>query len=80
MSNIKYLSMRALSKRELEVVKYLMEGYSNKKIADILYISERTVKFHCTNIYKKLGISNRLSLVSKYSEAFSGQINLASSL
>ena len=53
-----------LSKRELQVAHKIMEGCSNKVIASELFISERTVKFHCANIYKKLNISNRSALIA----------------
>ena len=49
-----------LSKRELQVAHKIMEGRSNKVIASELFISERTVKFHCANIY----ISNRSVLIA----------------
>lgn len=54
----------SLSKRELQVVHKIMEGRSNKVIASELFISERTVKFHCANIYKKLNISSRSALIA----------------
>ena len=53
-----------LSKRELQVAHKIMEGCSNKVIASELFISERTEKFHCANIYKKLNISNRSALIA----------------
>jgi LuxR family maltose regulon positive regulatory protein len=48
-----------LSKRELEIIRLIVEGYSNKEIAQKLYISLRTVKYHATSIYAKLGVSGR---------------------
>lgn len=58
------IPMDCLSKRELQVVHKIMEGRSNKVIASELFISERTVKFHCANIYKKLNISSRSALIA----------------
>lgn len=55
-----------LSNREKQIAMKIMEGLPNKLIACDLYISERTVKFHCANIYKKLEINNRNALVAKY--------------
>lgn len=52
-------SGNALTERENEVLKYLTEGRSNKEIAQALNISLGTVRFHTTNIYTKLGVSNR---------------------
>jgi DNA-binding NarL/FixJ family response regulator len=53
-----------LSKRELQVAHKIMEGRSNKAIAQELFISERTVKFHCANIYRKLNITSRTALIA----------------
>jgi DNA-binding NarL/FixJ family response regulator len=44
---------------ELRVLKALAQGHSNKEIAKELFITEQTVKFHLTNIYRKLDVSNR---------------------
>jgi len=52
-----------LSARELEVVAAITAGYSNKEIAQKLSLSEQTVKHHITNIFDKLGVSNRMELV-----------------
>jgi DNA-binding NarL/FixJ family response regulator len=48
-----------LSDRELQVLTAAARGLSNKAIAGEFSITEQTVKFHLTNIYRKLGISNR---------------------
>lgn len=48
-----------LSKRELEVLKLIAGGLFNKEIADKLQISERTVKNHISNIFKKISVSDR---------------------
>lgn len=48
-----------LTKRELEVLRQVARGKSNKEIATDLTISERTVKNHIANIFKKLGVSDR---------------------
>lgn len=58
------LPINCLSKRELQVAHKIMEGCSNKTIAEDLFISERTVKFHCANIYRKLNISSRTALIA----------------
>jgi DNA-binding NarL/FixJ family response regulator len=39
-----------------------MKGYANKEIADRLFISTETVKKHIYNVYKKLGVQNRVQL------------------
>lgn len=51
-----------LTHREREVISKVTEGYTNKEIAEILSISEDTVKHHLTKIYDKVGMSNRLEL------------------
>jgi len=54
-----------LSKRELEVLQLIAEGLSNQEIAQRLFISLRTVKWHTSNIYGKLGVKNRTQAVVK---------------
>jgi len=51
-----------LTPRELEIVSTIVAGYTNKDIAQKFSISEQTVKHHLTNIFDKLGVSNRLEL------------------
>ncbi len=48
-----------LTPREMEVIRLLAEGLSNKQIAHLLSISPRTVNFHLDNIYSKLGVGSR---------------------
>ena len=48
-----------LSDRELEVLRWVAQGASNKEIAAALYLAEGTVKNHVTNILGKLGVSDR---------------------
>jgi Response regulator containing a CheY-like receiver domain and an HTH DNA-binding domain len=50
------------TKREKEIAKLVIEGWSNKQIAKALFISEKTVKAHLGKIFAKLGISNRSDL------------------
>lgn len=45
----------ALTEREVEIVKLIAKEYSNKQIADMLFISERTVESHRKNIFRKAG-------------------------
>lgn len=58
--------LNLLSKRELQVAQKIIEGLPNKSIANQLFISERTVKFHCANIYRKLEIRNRAALMASF--------------
>jgi len=54
-----------LSEREKEVVAAIAEGLSNQEIALRLFISEQTVKWHASNIYGKLQVSNRTEAAAK---------------
>lgn len=53
------VKLEGLTKREIEVLKLLAEGLFNKEIAYKLSISERTVKNHVSNIFKKINASDR---------------------
>ncbi|MEA3477817.1 MAG: response regulator transcription factor [Bacteroidota bacterium] len=59
----KFKQIMPLSERELEVLKYLSQGLSNKQIADKLFISIRTVETHKHNLMKKLDIYSTAELV-----------------
>jgi NarL family two-component system response regulator LiaR len=48
-----------LTERELGIVRAVARGLSNEAISKELWVAEQTVKFHLTNIYRKLGVSNR---------------------
>lgn len=57
--DIKKSMIDALTKRELEILKLVSKGMLNKEIASQLNISERTVKNHISNIFKKIDVSDR---------------------
>jgi DNA-binding NarL/FixJ family response regulator len=48
-----------LTARELEILRAVAEGHTNARIGRLLWVTEQTVKFHLSNIYRKLGVSNR---------------------
>jgi len=48
-----------LTKREVEILQLVAEGYSNSQLAKMLWVTEQTVKFHLSNIYRKLDVANR---------------------
>ena len=48
-----------LTPKELDVLSRVARGLSNKEISKELWLSEQTIKFHLTNIYRKLGVANR---------------------
>jgi DNA-binding NarL/FixJ family response regulator len=54
-----------LTDRELEILQLLIEGHSNAQLAHMLWVTEQTVKFHLSNIYRKLGVGNRSEAARK---------------
>lgn len=48
-----------LTRRELEILQLVAEGHSNSQLAKKLWVTEQTVKFHLSNIYRKLDVVNR---------------------
>jgi DNA-binding NarL/FixJ family response regulator len=48
-----------LTRRELEILRLVAEGHSNAQLARMLWVTEQTVKFHLSNIYRKLQVANR---------------------
>lgn len=54
-----------LTKRELTVLKHLVDGHTIDQIAEMLFLSRHTVDTHTKNIYRKLHVHNRSSLTSK---------------
>ncbi len=59
-----YPDMNSLSKREIEVVSQIRQGFSSKEIAQRLEISLKTVEVHRYNILKKLKLKNTAALVN----------------
>lgn len=59
------LQEEPLSNRERDILILISEGLTNKAIADRLYISLSTVKWHTSNIYGKLEVQNRTEAVAK---------------
>ncbi len=54
-----------LSRREIEVLKLASRGMSNRDIANVLFLSVRTVKAHLTNIFNKMGVGCRTDAITK---------------
>jgi RNA polymerase sigma factor (sigma-70 family) len=52
-------SIKALTKREMEILRLVAEGLTNEEIGKKIFISEKTVKTHLTNIFDKLKVNNR---------------------
>lgn len=55
----------SLTPREAQVMEFLLRRFSNKEIAEILNISERTVKYHVSSILSKLRVGSRQELVAR---------------
>ena len=53
----------SISEREVEIIKLIAEGYINKEIADMLFLSTHTVNTHRKNIMSKLGVNNATGIV-----------------
>jgi DNA-binding NarL/FixJ family response regulator len=55
--------MAAVTAREQEVIVLICQGLKNKEISERLYISDVTVSHHLTSIFRKLEVSDRISLI-----------------
>ena len=66
-----------LTRRELEILRLVAEGHSNAQLARMLWVTEQTVKFHLSNVYRKLEVSNRTE-ASRWAQV-NGLLNESSS-
>jgi len=57
-----------LTEREVEILRLIAAGRSNPEIAELLYLSLNTVKWHAKNLYGKLGVSNRVAAITRAQE------------
>lgn len=58
-------SLPVLTEQQLIIAKLVAEGLTNREIAEQLYLSENTIKFHIQNIMRKLEVHNRIAMVAK---------------
>ena len=58
----------ALTARELDIIRLLSEGLSNREIADKLFLSPGTVKWYNKQIYSKLAVNNRVQAINRANE------------
>ena len=56
------------TKREIELLQLICQGYTNLEIAEVLNISSHTVKTHVASILLKFGVKNRLLAAMKYAK------------
>jgi len=62
-----------LTKRELEVLNALADGLTNRQIGERLWLTEQTVKFHLSSVFRKLGVSSRTeALAAAYGRRING--------
>lgn len=59
-----------LTEREIEIIKLIKNGSTNKEIAELLFLSPRTVETHRARVLKKLNLKNSLSLVKYINDSF----------
>ena len=64
-----WLNLPALTEREHDVLRKLLDGKPSKSIASELGISEKTVKIHLQHIYRKLGVHRRVDLLKAFAES-----------
>jgi predicted ATPase/DNA-binding CsgD family transcriptional regulator len=73
-STVKRASDTKLTTRQLEIARLIADDLTNRQIADRLFLSERTVETHITNILNKLGLSSRVQLSRWLAEASAGKV------
>ncbi|MBT4160317.1 MAG: response regulator transcription factor, partial [Gammaproteobacteria bacterium] len=56
------ITSHGITKRQFEVLEYVAKGFSNKQIANTLFLTEHTIKVHLKALFKALGVSNRTQL------------------
>lgn len=59
-----WLATAGLTMREIEVLDCVAQGFSNRTIADALFVNEQTVKNHLTSIFRKLGVEDRVQALT----------------
>ena len=52
-------NLKTLTRREFEILQLVAEGHTNGVMASMLWVTEQTIKFHLSNVYRKLKVSNR---------------------
>jgi DNA-binding CsgD family transcriptional regulator len=57
------IERKGLSNREAEIAELVSRGLSNSEVGNMLFITEKTVKFHLVNIYQKMSVKSRAQLI-----------------
>lgn len=55
----------SITKREQEIILALLDGKSNKELAETFFVTQKTIEAHLANIYRKVGVKNRLELFAR---------------
>lgn len=63
-----FKNSKQLTARETEVVQLLLRGYTYKAIAESLFVSENTMKYHVKNIYQKLNVKSKMELIKLFTD------------
>ena len=58
--------LESLTAQELQIVRFVSQGASNRDVAAKLFISPRTVEYHLYKVYPKLGITSRTQLITAF--------------
>ena len=74
-SSLSFAEIYHLTRREEEISSFLAANKTNGEIADLLFVSESTVRFHVSNILKKTGLKNRREVGRKYNELSSNSLS-----
>ncbi len=70
-----YSANQVLTRREVEIMVLILQGFGRKEISKRLFITENTVKTHTTKVYRKLGVSNKEELqnfIAKDAQSYIG--------
>lgn len=59
------LKTKQLTEREITIAHLTARGLSNRAMGEKIGVSEQTIKFHLTNVYKKMGLTSRAQLIVK---------------
>ena len=70
---VKAVTDTELTRRQLEIARLIAEDLTNRQIADRLFLSERTVETHITNMLNKLGLNSRIQLSRWLAEVPAGE-------
>lgn len=62
------IDLTLLSERESQVARAVARGHTNREVAELLHITERTVKAHLGSVFEKLGVRDRVQLVLQFSQ------------